>query len=63
LWVRGPDDDLRQVHELRENSADNDILVFEPDNPLVAIQVIRVVTILSLSWVAWKEIEIPGSKD
>jgi hypothetical protein len=63
LWVRGPDDDLRLVQEFRENSADNDILVFEPDNPLAAIQVIRVVTSQSPSWVSWKEIEILGRMD
>lgn len=46
------------LHEFRGNTADLDVLEYRPSTPLQNIQFIRVETISSPSWVAWREIEI-----
>jgi len=48
------------VHEFQGSTNDNDWLVFKPDVPLENITQIRIQTILSPSWVAWKEIQVYG---
>jgi hypothetical protein len=48
------------VYEFSESTGDNNWLVFEPDVPLEKISQIRIQTILSPSWVAWKEIQVYG---
>jgi F5/8 type C domain-containing protein len=60
IWVRGPNGSLQMVHEFKGNTTDNQILEFKPDPPLTGIQYIRIVTVASPSWVAWKEIEVIG---
>ena len=37
-----------------------DWLIFKPETPLENIQIVRVETTLSPSWVAWKEIQVFG---
>lgn len=48
------------VHEFSGSTNDNNWLVFEPDAPLDNVIQIRVQTIASPSWVAWKEIQVFG---
>jgi len=48
------------VHEFNGNTNDNDWLVFTPDTPLEGVAQIRIQTILSPSWVSWKEIQVYG---
>lgn len=52
-------DSYQTVYEFQGSTNDNDWLIFKPDTPLLAIQ-IRIQTISSPSWVAWKEIQVYG---
>jgi len=58
IYVRGPGESLRLVHTFEEFTKDKKELVFEPESALRDVQYLRVVTVKSPSWVAWKEIEI-----
>jgi hypothetical protein len=60
VWGGGSGEDLRLLHEFRGYTEDNQVLELVPDAPLEGIQVVRVVTLESPSWVAWKEIEVIG---
>jgi hypothetical protein len=60
IWVRGPGESLRQVHEFRGNTRDSQVLQFAPSTPLTGVQFVRILTIASPSWVAWKEVEVYG---
>ncbi len=60
VWVREPTGSLEMVHSFKGNTTDGQILDFTPGSPLEGIQVIRIVTTSSPSWVAWREIEIMG---
>jgi hypothetical protein len=60
IWARGANGVLRLIHEFKGNTVDNQILELIPEFPLANIQVIRVVTTQSPSWVAWREIEVFG---
>ena len=48
------------AHEFTRPTEDNDWLVFTPDAPLENVGQVRIVTISSPSWVAWKEIHVAG---
>jgi hypothetical protein len=48
------------MHEFQGSTNDNDWLVFEPDTPLENVGQVRIQTIASPSWVAWKEIQVYG---
>ncbi len=48
------------VHEFNGSTSDNDWLVFKPEVPLENAAQIRIQTIASPSWVAWKEIQVYG---
>ncbi|MBN2116955.1 MAG: discoidin domain-containing protein [Anaerolineales bacterium] len=48
------------VHEFNGSTNDNEWLVFKPAIPLQNVSQIRVQTIASPSWVAWKEIQVYG---
>ncbi len=48
------------VHEISGSTSDNDWLVFKPDVPLENVSQIRIQTVASPSWVAWKEIQVYG---
>lgn len=52
-------DSYQTVYEFQGSANDNDWLIFKPDTPLLASQ-IRIQTISSPSWVAWKEIQVYG---
>ena len=61
VQVRASDsEEYRTVHEFNGPTGDNDWLVFEPDEPLANVSQIRIQTISSPSWVAWKEIQVYG---
>lgn len=60
LWVRGPNDSLKMIYEFRGNTTDNQTLEFKPASPLTNVQFIRILTVSSPSWVAWREIEVIG---
>jgi hypothetical protein len=48
------------MHEFQGLTSDDEWLVFKPDSPLENIGQIRIQTISSPSWVAWKEIQVYG---
>ena len=48
------------VHEFSGVTSDKDWLSFTPDTPLENVRFIRVQTVSSPSWVAWKEIQVFG---
>jgi hypothetical protein len=60
LWVRGPSDSLKMIYEFRGNTTDNQTLEFKPASPLTDVQFIRILTVSSPSWVAWREVEVIG---
>jgi hypothetical protein len=46
------------LHEFKGYTADQDALTYTPPAPLQNIQFVRVETVSSPSWVAWREIEV-----
>jgi hypothetical protein len=50
--------DFDQVHIFSGSTADSDVLVFHPEQPLTGIRTIRIETTTTPSWVAWREIEV-----
>jgi hypothetical protein len=58
LWVKTTGESLALLRVFEGSTAEDDILVFAPDTPLEDVEVVRVVTTASPSWVAWKEIGI-----
>jgi hypothetical protein len=57
LLVRGPSQRFRLVREFIGPTTDQQWLVYRPATPLQNVQVIRVETVRSPSWVSWFEIE------
>ena len=55
--------DFIQVHEFKQNTKDGDWLVFRPETPIENVEAIRIRTISSPSWVAWKEIQVRGEAE
>jgi hypothetical protein len=63
VQVRGASGDVYQtIHELNTVTSDNDWLVFAPEQPVENISQIRIQTMLSPSWVSWKEIQVYGEE-
>ncbi|KAA3647124.1 MAG: hypothetical protein DWQ07_06405 [Chloroflexi bacterium] len=60
---RGPGEDLRVLHEFREGTKINDILEFVPPEPITGIQVVRIMTTSSPSFVSWFEVEVIGEME
>lgn len=60
LYVRGPGtaDAYELVHTFQGYTEDSQLLVFTPEEPLTSIRSIRIETVASPSWVAWREIEV-----
>jgi hypothetical protein len=62
VFVGASPSDLRLIHQFRGFTSDNQVLDFTPTIPLSNIQFVKIVTLESPSWVAWKDIEILGSE-
>jgi hypothetical protein len=61
IQVRASDADAYQtVYEFNESTLDNEWLFFRPETPLEDVSQIRIQTVSSPSWVAWKEIQVYG---
>lgn len=58
VWAGVDPNNLTLLYEFNGLTKDSDILEFVPPTPLTNIQFIKIVTIQSPSWVAWREIEI-----
>jgi hypothetical protein len=51
---------FQTVHEFNELTRAGDWLIFKPDIPVEGVALVRIQTISSPSWVAWKEIQVYG---
>jgi hypothetical protein len=51
------------LHRFAGNSADGDMLRFSPSSPVEGVTSLRIVTVASPSWVAWREIEVFGEAE
>ena len=58
LLVKTPGGDFSILHTFDGDTAESQLLVFTPPEPVRGVQVIRVETTASPSWVSWREIEI-----
>lgn len=58
VWAITDQDRFILLREFDQSTRDNDILAAPLDSPLPEIRAIRVETLASPSWVAWKEIEV-----
>ncbi|MBK8899668.1 MAG: discoidin domain-containing protein [Anaerolineaceae bacterium] len=63
LWGGGPGEEIHLLHEFDGRTETGQVLAFQPEAPLANIQLIRVVTTASPSWVAWREIKVYGTHD
>ena len=62
ILVRTATGEFVEVHQFEQYTTTGDWLQFIPDEPLDDIQVIRIETVKSPSWVGWLEIEVIGEK-
>jgi catechol 2,3-dioxygenase-like lactoylglutathione lyase family enzyme len=61
IQVRSSESDAYQtIHEFDEFTRDNEWLFFRPETPLENVSYIRIETVTSPSWVAWREIQVYG---
>lgn len=61
VQVRSSEADAYEtVYEFNESTLDNEWLFFRPETPLENVSQIRIQTVSSPSWVAWKEIRVYG---
>ncbi len=62
IWVGQSRSPLVLVHTFTGSTAEHDVLVYSPDETLQQVDVVRIVTTASPSWVAWREINILSSR-
>ena len=59
LWIRQTGGDLTLVHTFDGITSEGDVLTFQPEETLIGVELVRVVTTSVLDlWPAWHEIEI-----
>jgi hypothetical protein len=58
VLVAGPGEVYREVHRFDDFTVVGQRLTFTPKEPISGVQFVRIETIASPSWVAWREIEI-----
>ena len=56
--VRGEDTVFETVMRFEGATEDLQWLIYQPDTPLENVRYIRIVTLSSPSWVAWREVEV-----
>ena len=62
LLVRGPSGEFQLLHTFSGTTDDGAVLTFTPTEVLTGVQVVRVETAQSPSWVAWREIEVVAAE-
>lgn len=60
ILVGSSDSQLIKVYEFDGQTTDNQTLEFTPYPPIANVRYVRILTVKSPSWVAWREIEIYG---
>jgi hypothetical protein len=60
LWVRQVGGELTLIHTFDGTTKEGDILAFQSDEPLVGVDLVKVITtrLANNLWPAWHEIEI-----
>jgi hypothetical protein len=60
LWVRHVGGELTLIHTFDGTTNEGDILTFQPDEPLIGVNLVKVVTtrLSNNLWPAWHEIEV-----
>lgn len=58
LWGRDFDQSEQLLHELQNFTADDEWLEYSPPQPWEGIRWLRIETLISPSWIAWREIEV-----
>jgi hypothetical protein len=62
LWVRKQNGQLQRIHVFEGVTAEGHVLVYEPPEPLLDVDLVRVVTtkVAGGLWPAWHEVELIG---
>lgn len=60
IWGCNPSGDLERLHEIRGETRGDEWLEYSPPEAWLGYSCLRIETIQSPSWVAWREIEIFG---
>ena len=60
IKVRSLDGNFSEAARFSQMTRSENWLIFKPETPLENIQIVRVETTRSPSWVAWKEIQVFG---
>jgi hypothetical protein len=60
IHVRDENGANREVHTFSQLTKTDDWLVYQPESPIEGVRFVRIETLASPSWVAWKEIQILG---
>ena len=58
VWVRRAGAPLSLLHKFEGPTAEGDVLSFVPGESLEGVDLVRIVTVASPSWVAWREVEL-----
>ncbi len=58
VWIRKAGGSLERLHVFSGSTQEPDVLEWIPDDPLVDVEVVRLVTTESPSWVAWREVHV-----
>jgi hypothetical protein len=58
LWGGAEADNLTLLSEFKGFTQDSDTLQYRPSVPLSGLRYMKVITTLSPSWIAWREIEV-----
>jgi predicted amidohydrolase YtcJ len=60
IWGRVEGGEYRLLHTLASESGDNQWLTITPTEPWNGVRYLKIVTVQSPSWVAWREVEVMG---
>ena len=62
--MRTPGDDgtLSEIHVFEQVTEDREWLIYTPAQPIEDVQVVRIETLETPSWVAWIEIQVIGER-
>ena len=58
LYTRGHDGQLQLVSEFAALTKDNQVLTWTPQTPMAGVEAVRIETVTSPSWIAWREVDI-----
>jgi len=62
ILIRAADGEFSEVHRFEQYTSTGDWLEFIPEEPFEGVQMVRIETLKSPSWVGWIEVEVIGEK-